>query len=70
MLTGSPITCIRTDQRGYVRPFDGDGNGVAVSDMGAFDLGHIPTSLSHGCTYRWWKNNDEIVMGMSPRQAA
>jgi hypothetical protein len=41
---GSPFQCrdadnqmLTTDQRGFARPIDGDGNGSAVCDMGAFE---------------------------------
>lgn len=44
--TGSPALdagnnsrCLATDQRGRVRPFDGDDNGVAVCDIGAYEFG-------------------------------
>jgi predicted outer membrane repeat protein len=33
-----PGTPLVTDQRGYVRPYDGDGNGIAICDVGAFEL--------------------------------
>ena len=35
--TGNPSTCPTTDQRGRLRPADGDGNGSAICDMGAFE---------------------------------
>lgn len=42
---GHPTACtdqngaaLTTDQRGYVRPFDGDGSGAATCDIGAFEL--------------------------------
>jgi Right handed beta helix region len=31
--------CPRTDQRGAARPFDGNGDGVATCDIGAFEFG-------------------------------
>ena len=42
LLAGSPaidagLTCSPTDQRGLVRPVDGDGVGGAVCDIGAFE---------------------------------
>jgi len=39
---GSPAT----DQRGFWRPIDGDGNGSALCDMGAYEYGsHLPANL-------------------------
>ncbi|MEL7637431.1 MAG: choice-of-anchor Q domain-containing protein [Anaerolineaceae bacterium] len=37
--TGDPSNCPATDQRGYYRPIDGDGNGTATCDMGAYEYG-------------------------------
>jgi hypothetical protein len=34
---GSPSVCPATDQLGLSRPMDGDGNGSAICDMGAFE---------------------------------
>jgi len=35
--SGSPSACPTTDQRGMLRPVDGDGDGSANCDMGAFE---------------------------------
>lgn len=37
--SGSPIVCPATDQRGYHRPIDGNDDGVARCDMGAYEYG-------------------------------
>jgi hypothetical protein len=36
-----PATCPEADQRGVSRPFDGDGDGLAVCDMGAYEYGPV-----------------------------
>ncbi|HEY7872842.1 MAG TPA: choice-of-anchor Q domain-containing protein [Rudaea sp.] len=48
LLPGSPAidsgnngTCETTDQRGQSRPYDGDKNGSAICDMGAFEVNFI-----------------------------
>jgi hypothetical protein len=38
---GTNSDCPATDQRGAQRPFDGDGDEVAVCDVGAFELAPI-----------------------------
>lgn len=35
---GDPATCPPTDQRGVLRPIDGDGDGAALCDIGAFEV--------------------------------
>ncbi len=47
LLSGSPAidagdnsTCPSTDQRGVARPQDGDGNGSAICDVGAYEFVH------------------------------
>lgn len=35
---GSQVACPVVDQRGWNRPFDGDGDGTAVCDIGAYEL--------------------------------
>jgi len=42
---GNNLTCAAADQRGYARPADGDGNGTAVCDMGAYEYLANPTAV-------------------------
>jgi hypothetical protein len=37
---GNSAACMATDQRGIPRPFDGDGDGVALCDIGAHENDH------------------------------
>lgn len=37
----SAIACEETDQRSFPRPLDGDGDGVAVCDIGAFEFSRL-----------------------------
>ena len=34
-----PVTCPSTDQRRHLRPLDGNGDGTAICDMGAYEYG-------------------------------
>ena len=35
---GDPAYCPATDQRGVARPIDGNGDGLALCDLGAFEF--------------------------------
>jgi hypothetical protein len=41
--TGDPINCPPTDQRRAPRPFDGDGDGSAICDIGSYELVRLIT---------------------------
>lgn len=43
---GKPSICPATDQRGILRPFDGDGNGTSICDMGAYEWAKATLSLN------------------------
>ncbi len=43
--TGDNTTCPNNDQRGSIRPADGDGDGEALCDIGAFELSELSTDL-------------------------
>lgn len=42
---GSPTTCPPTDQRGFFRPVDGNGDGLAICDIGAFEFASFPPNF-------------------------
>jgi hypothetical protein len=48
---GLNIACPAVDQRGRSRPMDGDGDGYAVCDVGAYEVGSEPDGDS---TYSYW----------------
>jgi len=45
--TASLAVCPATDQRGYYRPIDGDGNGTPRCDMGAYEYGSVLVFYSY-----------------------
>lgn len=48
LVGGALFYCPNLDQRGFVRPRDGDGNGSAKCDAGAFEANSMPGSLAGG----------------------
>jgi hypothetical protein len=42
----------RTDIRGFPRPHDGNGDGIAVTDMGAYEFGKIFTAADQAPSAR------------------
>jgi hypothetical protein len=43
---GNPITCLAVDQRGVARSYDGDENGTAICDIGAFEYSGAGSTIS------------------------
>ena len=43
---GDPDVCPNIDQRAFTRPIDGDENGTAICDMGAYEYGSYPAVFS------------------------
>jgi len=63
LLPGSPAIdggvatgCPGTDQRGVIRPKDGDGNGSTICDIGAFEE-TLPTTLTVGSNQQSYTEN-------------
>ena len=44
--SGDPTNCPAIDQRAYARPIDGDGDGTAICDMGAYEYASYPATFS------------------------
>lgn len=42
----NPATCPATDQRGVSRPFDGDNDGLALCDMGAYEYAPLTIHIN------------------------
>ncbi|MFZ1755423.1 MAG: choice-of-anchor Q domain-containing protein, partial [Caldilineaceae bacterium] len=55
---GDNATCAATDQRGRVRPYDGDGDSTATCDMGAYEYGSTDTPPPQTTRYVATTGND------------
>ena len=49
--TGDPDDCPATDQRGFPRPVDGNNDGIAICDVGAFELNPPTPTPTQTATY-------------------
>ncbi|MBE2271578.1 MAG: hypothetical protein IAE80_25315, partial [Anaerolinea sp.] len=43
---GAPPACLATDKNGTARPIDGDGDGTARCDIGAFEVTYTPPTIT------------------------
>ena len=59
---GSPTDCPATDQRGVIRPIDGDGDNNPICDMGAFEYTTLPIiSISDASVFEGNMGTESIV---------
>ncbi|MDA0586557.1 MAG: right-handed parallel beta-helix repeat-containing protein [Planctomycetota bacterium] len=67
---GSNVGVSATDQRGFARIFDGDGNGVATVDIGAFESGFTVNTFADTVDVRPGDRSSADVFGSSSLRAA
>jgi MYXO-CTERM domain-containing protein len=62
---GSTIVVLAQDQRGTTRPLDGDGDGVALPDIGAVEAGAVPLINFGGGAVTYTENGAKVALATS-----
>src|SRR5207248_3048941 len=63
---GDNSACPQTDQRGLTRPFDGNFNGIAICDGGAFELRGGPPAVVTGAASGVSANGATVAGTVNP----
>lgn len=59
---GSTVIVLAQDQRGIARPLDGDGDGIALPDMGAVETGAVPRMILGGAEATYTENQAKVAL--------
>ena len=62
---GSTLIVLARDQRGTVRPLDGDGDGAALPDIGAVEVGAVPLINLGGGAVTYTENEPAVALATS-----